>query len=128
MFSLIELLGRAAPRIDIVDVGAMWLVSDLPYKALLRDGVGHVIGFEPVQAECDKLNNMKMKNHTSLPYFIGDGKDATFHLCSSPMTSSLYEPNIKLLRKFNELEELTTCVEKYAVKTKRLDDIPEITK
>ncbi|MBS0195461.1 MAG: FkbM family methyltransferase [Planctomycetes bacterium] len=126
-FSLAQFLGRNAPTIDIVDVGAMSLGGQPDYHPLLKSGVARVIGFEPVQAECDKLNAMAGKNHKYLPHFIGDGTERTFHLCNMSMTSSLYEPDSAFLSRFTQLEELTRVVSKEQVKTRRLDDIPEIT-
>ncbi len=127
MFSLIDMLGRRAPHMKVVDVGAMWLgADDPPYGALTKAGKCDVIGFEPQQNECDKLNKMGLKRQSYLPYFIGDGSKRTFHLTSAPMTSSLYEPNTSLLNLFQLLHELTTTVSTSSVTTKRLDDIPEI--
>lgn len=126
MLKLMDMLGQAAPDIKTIDVGAMYLDdSGMAFKKLMRPGKGSVIGFEPVQAECDKLNAMNLKGHTYLPYFIGDGSEGTFHLCNYPMTSSLYEPNRRLLDIFNNLGELTMTVETSKAQTKRLDDIPE---
>ena len=43
------------------------------------------------------------------------------------MTSSMLEPNIPLLRRFVQLEEVTTVVERSEMATRRLDDLlPEI--
>lgn len=121
------MLGRALEVIDVVDVGAMWLEAQRPpYHGLARSGAARVIGFEAVEAECAKLNARAMKNHTFLPYVIGDGCERTFYRCNFPMTSSLYEPNTPLLRRFQNLEELTRVVGTSRVQTRRLDDIPEI--
>lgn len=126
-FSLAQMLGRACPRIDIVDVGAMAIEAKPDYAAILATGLCNVVGFEPVQSECDKLNAKKQKDHTYLPYFIGDGTEQTFHLTNFSMTASLYKPNMRLLSRFNQLAEVTTVVETSRVQTRRLDDIPEIT-
>lgn len=127
MFSLIDMLGKRAPQLKVVDVGAMWLgADDPPYGALTKAGRCGVVGFEPQQNECDKLNKMGLKRQSYLPYFIGDGAERTFHLTSAPMTSSLYEPNAALLSLFQMLNELTTTVSTTEVTTKRLDDISEI--
>lgn len=126
-FSLAQFLGKQAPVIDIVDVGAMSIEgAACDYEPLLKSGVCRVVGFEPVQAECDKLNRRGFKNRTYLPYFIGDGTERTFYLTNFSATSSLYEPDAALLSRFNNLEELTRVVERIPVKTTRLDDIPEI--
>jgi FkbM family methyltransferase len=126
MFKFGAVLGAQSPRIDVVDVGAMDIDATNEYSALVRQGNGYVIGFEPIQAECDKLNATAGKKQRFLPYFIGDGSEGEFKLCSAPMTSSLLEPNMPLLRKFNDLAELTTPVSRTKVQTRRLDDIPEI--
>lgn len=127
MIRISDVLGPLTPRIDVVDVGAMWLGGDsVAYGPLVKSGLARVIGFEPVAAECDKLNAMGLPNQTYLPYFVGDGSRRTFHLTNKPMTSSLYEPNTRLLSRFQVLEELTRTVEVSDVQTRRLDDIREI--
>jgi FkbM family methyltransferase len=125
MSSLIQLLGPKLPMIDIVDVGAMW-TGEVGYQPLINAGVGRVTGFEGNQAECDKLNALNRRNCRYLPYFVGDGREATFYLCSSPMTSSIYEPNIPLLSRFNMLADVTRPVSETRCQTRRLDDITEI--
>jgi len=100
--------------------------ADVPYGPVMRPGKHRIIGFEPAQEECDRLNAQKKESETFLPYFIGDGTERTFHECNFPMTSSLYPPNTRLLREFQNLAELTTLVRQHRVKTKRLDDIPEV--
>lgn len=128
MFSLIQMLGRSAPIIDVVDVGAMWLgAAEVAYRGLLKPGLCRVVGFEPVQAECDKLNAMNMAGQRYLPYFIGDGSERTFVLTNASMTASLYEPNTRLIRRFNQLESVMQPVQRSPVKTTRLDDVGEIT-
>jgi len=127
MFSLIDLLGASLSTIRIIDVGAMQL-GDIapPYAPIMRDRISRVIGFEPVQAECDKLNAKPRPGHTYLPYFIGDGSPGTFRECRFTPSSSLYVPNAKLRRRFAELAQYGEVVKESAVTTTRLDDIPEI--
>lgn len=127
MFSILEVVGRLVSTIDIVDVGAMWFGQhNVPYKGLLKNGLGRVVGFEPVQSECDKLNALGMAGHRYLPYFIGDGTQRTFYLTNQSMTASLYEPNTALLAKFNNIEEVTRTVETCTVSTRRMDDLTEL--
>ncbi len=126
MINLMDFLGNDAPDIKTVDVGAMYVDEQAGnVHKFVKRGKGSIIGFEPVQEECDKLNAKKLPGRTYLPYFIGNGEDATFHLCNAAMTSSLFEPNRALLDLFNNLGELTQVVRTSRVKTKRLDDIPE---
>jgi FkbM family methyltransferase len=126
LFHISSLL-PSLPRFKIVDVGAMTLGNGTePYAPLTKFLPCDVIGFEPVQAECDKLNAQGKPGHTYLPYFIGDGSTRTFYECNMPMTSSLFEPNSALLDKFQNLENLTRVVKTYTVQTRRLDDIPDV--
>jgi FkbM family methyltransferase len=120
MVKISDVLGPLTPKIDIVDVG-------VAYGPLVNAGLARVVGFEPVEAECAKLNAMAMPNQKYLPYFVGDGALRKFYLTNKPMTSSLYEPNTRLLSRFQVLEELTQTVQVSDAQTRRLDDIPEIT-
>jgi FkbM family methyltransferase len=127
MVGIAQVLGSLTPTIDIVDVGAMWLGDEsVSYGPLMKAGLGRVIGFEPAPGECEKLNARGDRNQKYLPYFVGDGTKRKFYLTNQPMTSSLYEPNTRLLSRFQHLEELTRTVEVSDVQTRRLDDITEV--
>jgi len=123
MFNILEVLPPFSP-VKIIVVGAMDVGDDI-YAPLMKAGLAQVLGFECVQAECDRLNARKQGTHTYLPHAIGDGSERTFHECNFPMTSSLYEPNTALLAKFQNLENLTQVVRKGTLPTRRLDDLPE---
>lgn len=125
--SLIDLLGPLAPVINIVDVGAMHLPDpDDRMSRLFKPDKFSVVGFEPVKAECDKLNGMGRKGHRYLPYFIGDGSDRTFYLTAYSQTASLYKPNEAIINLFQTLPQLKRVIETTPVKTHRLDDLTEI--
>lgn len=127
-FSLVSLLGPLAPPVDVIDVGAMWNGEEsVDYANLVHAAVARVVGFEPVQAECDRLNAMNLPGHRFLPYFIGDGRPGTFRVCNANMSSSLYEPNLPLLGRFTGLANLNQVTAREPVQTRALDDIPEIT-
>jgi len=113
--------------ITIVDVGAMAIGSaDVDYAPLLEIEGTQVIGFEPDESECEKLNANAASDRRYLPYFIGAGGTATYYRTNHTMTGSLFEPNTELLSKFQNLAELTTLVETQDVETHRLDDLSEI--
>jgi len=113
------------PKIKVIDVGAMDVgEKDCPCRKLSQINACEIIGFEPDEKECDKLN--QTGNGQYLPYIIGDGGKHTFRTCNYNMTSSLHEPNTALLEKFRCLEELTRVVNRREVSTKRLDDISQI--
>jgi len=124
MFNILEILPPFG-KIQVIDVGAMDLGAEI-YDPLLKAGVAGVLGFECVQAECDKLNAMARESRAYLPYAIGDGTVRAFHECNFPMTSSLLEPNSELLDRFQNLENLTQVVKKHTMQTKRLDDVSEV--
>jgi FkbM family methyltransferase len=127
MFSLWDVLEHKSEPIKIIDVGAMMIGNKPPdYYALLKPGVAKVVGFEPDEKECQKLNKSHNDGSLFLPYVIGDGSERTYNLCNYNMTSSLYEPNTNLLEKFQNLSELVQVVERTTVSTKRLDDIDEV--
>merc|ERR1719329_1885398 len=101
------------------------------WAPLLRLGLCEsVVGFEPVQEECEKANAEAARVVAArglactvryLPHALGDGSTGEFRLCSAPMTSSMLDPNIPLLRRFVQLEEVTTVVQRSEMQTKRLD-------
>lgn len=128
MFSLFEVLGdELETKITIVDVGAASLGEGTdPYDALRQPGRFHVIGFEPVEEQCELLRRLFPEDHTFLPYFIADGSNRTFHVCSNSYTSSFYEPYSELLSKFHQLEPGIRVTDRFEVKTRCLDDIEEI--
>lgn len=123
----IRILIPEPPLVNVVDVGAMDLGEvNCPYANLVKARLAKVVGFEPVQVECDKLNAKAEGFARFLPYAIGDGRRRTFHTCNYPMTSSLYEPNSPLLAKFQSLNELVQVVDRREVDTHRLDDVKEV--
>jgi len=127
LFKITSMLPQIEP-IKIVDVGAMSLGDDSDvYANLVKAAPVEVIGFEPVEAEIEKLKSLYPTGRTYLPYAIGDGGRHTFHECNFPMTSSLLEPNLELVSKFQALAELMQVVSKTEMETKRLDDIPDVT-
>jgi FkbM family methyltransferase len=126
LFKITSILPPIEP-IKVVDVGAMSLGDENDvYANLAKSAPVEVVGFEPVEAEIEKLRSLYPTGRTYLPYAIGDGGRHTFHECNFPMTSSLLEPNLELIGKFQALAELMQVVSKTEMDTKRLDDIPEV--
>jgi len=123
--TLLELLPDFG-KVNIVDIGAMSLGQREPYRALIDAGRGAVVGFEPNEAECAKLNQGAGAGRY-YPYFVGDGGIRTFHETNMPMTGSLYEPNTPLLEKFAMLAELVTPKAQHGgIQTRRLDDLADL--
>ena len=137
LFPLAPLLPAAASaamgRVRVCDVGALSLgENEDVYTPLQRQGLCDVVGFEPVPGECERLNADATRSSTPggpqmrfLPTFVGDGKPGCFRLCSAPMTSSLFEPNTKLLQRFHGIAELCEVVSRSEVTTATLDSLQE---
>jgi FkbM family methyltransferase len=124
MWSLLEFFPEDF-QINILDVGAA-LIERPPYQSLVDVGRGRIFGFEPNQQACEQLNREYGNPHRFFPFFVGDGGPAIFHETNWAPTGSLYEPNSRLLEKFQNLAEVVTPVATHAVNTTRLDDITEI--
>lgn len=124
MWSLLEFFPEDF-KINILDIGAAFTEKP-PYQSLVDAGRGRIFGFEPDIQACEQLNRKYGNPHRFFPFFVGDGRPATFHETNWAPTGSLYEPNTPLLEKFQNLAEVTTPVATHAVKTTRLDDIAEI--
>lgn len=124
-FSIGEALDEA-PVIRIVDVGAMDIGHANVWQPLADAGLARVIGFEPVALECEKLNATAVPGMRYLPYAIGDGTERPLYVTRYSACTSLYEPNAPLLSLFQDLDELFDVVATPRVRTRRLDDIPEL--
>jgi FkbM family methyltransferase len=124
MWSLLEFFPEDF-QINILDVGAA-LIEPPPYQSLVDVGRGRIFGFEPNQQACEQLNREYGNPHRFFPFFVGDGGPAIFHETNWAPTGSLYEPNSRLLEKFQNLAEVVTPVATHAVNTTRLDDIADI--
>lgn len=124
MKSLAELLPPDC-LISILDIGAA--LGERPsYQSLIDAGKARLIGFEPNQHECERLNQSYGAPHQFFPHFVGTGQPAIFHETNWNLTGSLYAPNTALLEKFQNLAEVVTPVAQHPVNTVRLDDIHDI--
>jgi FkbM family methyltransferase len=123
MFPIGSVLGKLPP-IRIIDVGAMAIGPDA-YQRLAASVACEVIGFEPNEAECERLNAIAAPGRRYLPYVIGDGSAQTFYECAAPECSSLLEPNGALVAKFALFVDMLKVVSTTPVQTRRLDDLSE---
>ena len=124
-FSISEALAEP-PVIRVVDVGAMDVGQDHVWQPLVDEGLAQVVGFEPVAAECEKLNANAASVMRYLPYAIGDGTERTLHITNYSACTSLYEPNAPFLALFQDLPSLMEVRETLRLPTHRLDDIVEL--
>ncbi len=128
--SFSDILGRKLPTVEILDVGAM-ATGQERYHGLLATGLAQVTGFEPNPAEFARLKD-RPGLYRYLPYFLGSGGPATFHLTRYPGCSSLLMPDPKVIDMFMTIGCADAggnfhVVKTEPVETKRLDDIkPEV--
>lgn len=116
------------PLLSIVNIGAMELAGhEDRLVRLTKQGIGTILGFEPLAEECAKLNAKADGCRRYLPYAIADGSKRTLYITNTGMTSSLLPPNQDLLSLFMNLAELIQVVRTAEIDTRRLDDIPDIT-
>ena len=121
-----EFLGRKIPAIQILDVGAM-ATGEERYHPLVQCGLAEVTGFEPNPAEYARLQDRKGP-YRYLPYFLGAGQPAKFHLTRYPGCSSLLVPDPKVIDMFMTIGCADPggnfhVVKTETVETVRLDDI-----
>jgi len=124
-WSMFELFEAESFQIEILDIGAA-LGESPSYQTLVETGRARITGFEPNEAECEKLNRLYGGTHRFFPHFVGDGKAATFYETNWNLTGSLFEPNSRLLDMFQNLGEVTQFVARHPINTVCFDDIPEL--
>src|ERR1041384_3088698 len=93
-----NVVGRPIATIQILDVGAM-ATGQERYHGLLASGLAQVTGFEPNPAEFERLKD-RQGPYRYLPYFLGSGQPATFHLTRYPGCSSLLTPDPEVIDLF----------------------------
>lgn len=122
-----DILDLDPPRIEVLDIGAMIEGADR-YTPLVEQGIASVTGFEP---QDDKRAELEARNsaHRYLPYFLGPGGKATFHVCRFPGCSSIYEPDPSVIDLFATIgasgEGNFAVIDVVDIETKRLDDIDD---
>lgn len=129
--ALFKLLGLTE-RIRCLDIGALSFGEEVdPWMNLARnEGLAEVIGFEPVEAECDRLNAAYASHQgviRFLAFAIGDGANHSLRVTNVPMASSLYEPLNQTIDVFSNLEVAMRVEKRVDVETKRLDDLFALT-
>jgi FkbM family methyltransferase len=124
---LATILG-VATTVHVVDVGANPIDGDPPYKVLLDQGLGRVVGFEPNADALGRLNRAKGPHETYLPYAVGDGGRHTLHLCQAQGMTSLLTPDQDVYAFFHGMSDWGRVVGRQEVDTVRLDDVAEISR
>lgn len=114
--------------VEVVDVGAsdLWPRHPPPYRTLISNGLARLTGFEPNQKELEKLR--QIENERYLPYAIGNGGRAELYLTKAPGFCSVLKPNPQLVDRIANFREQTQILGSVEVETRRLDDIPEVSR
>jgi protein O-GlcNAc transferase len=112
--------------IQVLDIGASY-IGPTRYEKLIDAKRCRVMGFEPQPDACEDLRQRFGPPHLFFPYFIGDGRPATFYQTSFPPCCSIFKPNHRLLDKLQNLGEALQVVATQEVNTARLDDFEAIT-
>lgn len=129
-FRLSEALRRELPVVQIVDIGASMVDGADHYAPLVEAGLAEVVGFEPDEAQFAALRDSGRAHYRYLPYALGVGGPATFHVARYPGCSSLLKPNAEFVDRFSAIG--ATCpsgnfrvVRTLDIETHRLDDVPD---
>jgi len=123
-------LGIEPPPIHILDIGAMSEGADR-YAGLLEQELASVVGFEPNAQELAKLKAQRLPRKRYLPYCLGRGGPATFHVTRYAGCASLYEPDPAIIDLFMSIgttqpDDNYRVVKTIPVETTRLDDLPDL--
>ncbi len=115
-------LGR---RTEVLDIGANPLDEPV-YTPLLKTGLCSVQGFEPQPDAFAKLQASKGELETYHPYAVGDGNTANFNIYGQSGLSSVFELDMESIEFLGRSKRAARLLDKFEVKTHRLDDIPEL--
>ncbi|HEX4635287.1 MAG TPA: FkbM family methyltransferase [Rhizomicrobium sp.] len=126
MDPLAEIL-QPARLTAVVDIGANPIDGDPPYRAMLSADLCQVTGFEPLETAFQRLEQKKGPRERYLPYALADGTERTLHVCELEGMTSLLVPDPAHLALFNLFPTWGTVKARIPVKTRKLDDIAEIT-
>jgi FkbM family methyltransferase len=114
------------PDVKVIDIGASPIDGDPPYQALRVANKMDLVAFEPDQKQFAALQALNLPRTTAVQAAIGDGTDGVLKVCKSPGMTSLLEPDHDVLSHFHGFAGWGTVLSRQPMKTRRLDDIPEV--
>ena len=99
-----------ATELLLIDIGAAGEIEPRwkPYSFIIK-----FFGFEPDPRSNENLNNIRRKflDYKIFPTALADKeKVSEFYLCKKPEVSSLYEPNMSLLKIFLIMKDLKLLI------------------
>ena len=126
MFSLRSIVADLPRRLEVYDIGAR-IEGEPRYASLIQHWPASVTAFEPRKSELDQLESLGSHVRV-LPYALGDGSTATFHVTRWPGNCSLFEPDPSVIDCFCGIGAAAIdgnfhVVRTENVRTFRLDDL-----
>jgi len=112
-------------RMRICDVGASRL-STPPYQGLLDDGLAHVFGFEPNEAQFAKLVDSPSENETYFCNAVGLPGKRTLFIHPTPGFTSLYPLDPRAVRAIGKEKWLSDKIEAVPLSPVTLDTLAEL--
>ncbi|MEO1002673.1 MAG: FkbM family methyltransferase [Cyanobacteria bacterium J06638_7] len=110
-----------------LDVGALAGADEPePWVRWAREGCAEVIGFEPLERECERLSREAAEQGgplRHLPWALGDGAEHRLHITRSQACSSLYRPAQSSVDQFEDLGERMKVEAVVPLRTHRLDEL-----
>ena len=113
----------------VCDVGGRGTLVE-PWKSLheVNPKMVNIIGFEPDENECSRLNSMNQGKY--FPYALwNSNQEISLNVADKPSTSSIHPPNLSMLKEnYNEQQwkpRITKKIDKVPAKT--LDEVIEST-
>lgn len=93
-------------KFTIIEIGALQLSEKEPFYELLEHFPNSkIIGFEIEEKVCDEMNLKAPKGVKYYPHALGEKNEKKkLYNTEHPMCTSLYRPNEKLLRLYNNLQ------------------------
>ena len=93
-------------KFTIIEIGALELSKKEPFYELLEHfPKSKIIGFEIEEKVCDEMNLKAPKGVEYYPHALGEKNERKkLYNTEHPMCTSLYKPNEKLIRLYNNLE------------------------
>lgn len=107
--------------LNLVDIGCS---GQLDKKWAPMAGLINYVGFDPNEAECERLNRepSPFNSRLFLPHAVHDGKEHTLYKTESIYCYSLLEPNHAWLNRF-AYKDLFAVAGHDSIATKRLEDV-----
>ena len=94
-------------KFTLVDIGALSTENSEPrfHKIIEHFPSSEIIGFEIEKKVCDQMNSKAIKGIKYFPFALGKKNEKRkLYITESPMCTSLYKPNEKLLNLYHELQ------------------------